>query len=154
MWRKAVGDFCHGWRERKSMIKAYLAMCYRGPEGDAATQETINENIRKAKEVGHALCMKFGEYMELFIPHINQEMVHRLWQKGYVDSDNILEVCCDIVRDDIELLIVCGPVSGGMLDEIQAAQDMNKEIIYIDQIDETAYMKVAMALMEILKGRG
>jgi hypothetical protein len=128
-------------------IKGYLLACYRGEAGDDATTEDIRRNVEVAMEVGMKIRSWFPDSLDLFIPHENQLIVSKLWNKGLVDSEDILAVCCEIIQDT-NVGIILSPMSEGMVIEWDHAKkfppkwwvDIEKEN------DDIAQRAISMAI--------
>ena len=125
--------------------KAYLCMCYRGENGDVATDEEIQANIDKAVLHARAICKAFPESLELYVPHLNESMVHRLWKKDYVTSDEILDICCDIVAEQ-DFVIGFGLLSKGMEREMHCAIHRGMPVLYFDVFDDEAREVIGIAI--------
>ena len=90
-------------------VKGYFLAAYRGIQGDDATEDEISANIERALEVGYAIKQSFPDVLDLYIPHLNQEIAFGLWQDGLVTSDDIVRQCCKIIKAR-QLAIVYEPV--------------------------------------------
>ena len=132
-------------------IKAYLLSYYRGPNGDEATQEEIDGYVSRATQIGVAIQSAFPDAIDLFIPHLNQDITAGLYDRGYVDSDNILEVCCDIIANR-ELAIILKPMVGsvGMEMELNAFANAGGEhVLEIDEWNDYTRERIGRKLAEI-----
>ena len=133
--------------------KAYLCMCYRGENADGASDEDIQVNIDKAVLQARAIHRAFPESLELYVPHLNEAMVHRLWKKGYVTSTEILDVCCDIVAEQ-DFVIAFRPLSKGMEREMHYAIRLGMPVLYFDVFDDEAKEVIAMAILKYGENNG
>ena len=127
-------------------MEFYLCTKYRGDNGDLATDEEIDENCRTALAIGDAIRRDFPD-VEIYIPHEKQEIVRRLWRKGLIDSDDIIEVCCDIIKEECAGVIVVGTVSKGMLKEIVCTARWGLIIVEGDCYDDDLKENIADAIV-------
>ena len=132
------------------MKKAYLAMKFRGFNGDNATEEEIAVNIQAAKEVGRYIQRHFPDHLEVYIPHIDSALNKDITRiDGVIQgSGDVLEMCCEIVSD-MDLLIVVGAPTDGMLAEIQEANSAEIPVVIIEEWNEGAIGKIAQEIWEI-----
>ena len=128
--------------------KAYLCMQYRGDNGDDATDAEIQANIEKARQVAFAIRRAFPESLDLYVPHFNEDIVHRLWKKGLIDSDDILDICCDIVAEQ-DFLIAIGSMSDGMMREQKHAISIGRPVIRIDVFDDDAKEHIGLQIARV-----
>jgi len=129
-------------------ITAYLCMCYRGENGDNATEEEIEANVQKAIATASAIRRAFPHSLDLYVPHENQETTHRLWKKGFVTSEQILEVCRDIISTK-DFLIVLGSISGGMMVEMEYAAEEKKPLIIENVFDDGTKETIGSTITQI-----
>lgn len=132
---------------------AYLCMAYRGDNGDLATEDEIRDNIGRAMQIGVQIRQAFPESLDLWIPHEKQETAHRLWKKKYVDSENILEVCCDILLER-DFAIPIAPLSAGMIIEMAFAYQNGVFVIrkppsdFYDVFNDELKQKIAQTITQ------
>ena len=120
-----------------SKLKAYMSHSIRGRAGNAATDEVMLANNKKAIEVGVELRRLCPE-LKLYIP---AEMDLFLQSKG-IEPKNIpigpfLDFDCEILSLCDTLLVYTGPddyVSGGMATEITHALKECMQIVYFDEV--------------------
>ena len=126
-------------------IPAYFCAAYRGPAGEDATEQRIEANVMRALGVASAIKTCFPS-IELFVPHINQELLHRCWLKKYVRSPQIIEVCCEMAAEK-RLILVLEPISAGMKEEIEyACCYPPKDVVYFDEWNIAAEDAIAQAI--------
>lgn len=130
--------------------KAYYCAYYRGPEGDEASVQTIAHNILIAEQTAHTINNDFAGMIDLWVPH-NQRMINMAWLKGWVDSENVLELCCDIIEADLPILLVHNRenhISPGMRDEIDTALACDCLVVQFEDWDEDARRDTAIVIQE------
>jgi hypothetical protein len=131
-------------------VNGYFSSPIRGAAGDAATQEIMDKNIIIGKEIGLRLRDLFGNVLNLYIPHLQDEVIQILWRGKIISSKNILEADCDIVRQsDILFVYTKLGTSPGMQDEIDAATKSRKHIVYFERFDNRLLVEV-LDLLTIL----
>lgn len=129
-------------------ITAYFAAAFRGPLGDAASKEEITENINRAVRTANSYRTHFPE-VDIYVPHQNQEIILGMWEKGYVYSEDIIRVCCE-VASGMDIIIALEPVTEGMGSEIEYAVCYPpKEVVYIRGAGDEDKEAVAKAIWKI-----
>lgn len=129
-------------------IKASLLAAYRGADGDNASDEVVMDNRNRAMQVGYKLRELYAG-LEWYIPHENQEILHNLWRKGKVSSQDIICETADMAKES-QLVIVMNPISDGMRYEIDhCAAFQPKWFIYIDELNEPEQERIAKAIVDI-----
>jgi len=124
-------------------INGYFSSPIRGVAGDAATPEIMEKNIITGKEVGLRLKELFGNVLNLYIPHLQDEVVQILWRAKKVSSRDILDADCNIVRSsDILFVYIKLGISPGMQDEINAATESRIHIVYFERFDNRLLVEV------------
>ena len=134
--------------------KGYYCAYYRGPQGDEASPEDIAHNILLADQSSAAIQRAFAGTLDLWVPH-TQRMINMAWLKGWVDSNNVLELCCDIIREDRPILFVHNReqyLTEGMLEEMSTAVECDCPIIEFGEWDDTPRENAAVIIREWLDG--
>ncbi len=130
------------------MITAYLCAPVRGKDGDKVKPEVKWDNVKRAIVLGRKIRERFPE-LELFIPHEHEVIIDTLQQHG-LNSDDIIEACCDIVSMKDLIIVYCGDgISAGMNREIDAA--CLESTVYIDSWNEEAELEIAKGITEVAK---
>ena len=130
--------------------KAYYCAYYRGPEGDKASPETIAHNIALAEQTATSVNTSFAGLVDVWVPH-SQRMINMAWQKGLIHSDDILELCCDIIREDLPILLVHNReqhLTEGMKLEIIVGVECGCLIVQFAEWDDEAKEATAIAIQE------
>lgn len=131
--------------------KLYLAMIYRGVDGENASKETMAHNREIAREVGGKIQAKFPE-IDVIIPHIDHrmEIYNIAYDRGFCSIDDILGACCLIVTE-CQIFCSVGGVSEGMKVEEITARHKGLEIVCIDRWeDEDRFEKIANAIGRVM----
>ena len=124
-------------------INGYFSSPIRGAAGDAATQEIMDKNVVIGKDIGLRLRKLFGNVLNLYIPHLQDEVIQILWRGEKITSRDILDADCDIVRNsDILFVYTKLGTSPGMQDEIDAATKSRKHIVYFERFDNRLLVEV------------
>jgi hypothetical protein len=97
------------------MIKAYFSHPIRGPLKDKATPIDMKRNCDAAV----ALAERIRTYMEvnyreagfeLYVPAEHEAFVNRAWKNLMLTVDDILEIDCQIIREEYkDVLLVFAP---------------------------------------------
>lgn len=135
-------------------VKAYFSASIRGkaskgkPFTESVCQADIDANILAARRMAAKLRCYFGEILDLYVPHDQDQLIQTLWRKGVITPKDILDGDLDLIKD-VEILIVWkreGIVSGGMQYEIVYAEDLDMVIVYFERFTE----RFAMRLLDII----
>ena len=136
--------------------KGYYSAYNRGPEGDEASPETIAHNISLAVQTATTIQMTFPGTLDVWIPH-NQRMINMAWVKGLVDSPDILELCCEIIREDLPILLVHNReqhLTEGMKLEIIVGVECGCLVVQFAEWDDEAKEATAVAIQEWMVRHG
>ena len=82
------------------------------------------------------------------MPHANEDIVHRLWKKGLIDSDDILDICCDIVAEQ-DFVIAVGSLSNGMMRELEHATRLGIPKFEFAVFDDDAKEQVGLQIARV-----
>jgi hypothetical protein len=112
------------------MPSAYMSHPIRGPKGDAATREEMEENNRKACEFAARVREAYPS-LDLYCPGEHDELVQEGIEQGILTTAMILEIDKRLVpRRDF--LIVYAPdahLSEGMLLELHIAAKYKMQVV-------------------------
>ena len=100
-------------------IRAYISHSIRGKMGNAATDEYMQANNKRAIEFGRFLSNEFPN-IDFHIPGEHDEFVLIAYRKGYLTEEQILDVDCEIISK-CNFMVVYSPddyISKGMQIEI------------------------------------
>jgi hypothetical protein len=126
-------------------VTAYFSSAIRGKEGDGVSQETIDKNIEAAKEMGVKIRAYFGELLDMYVPHDQDDVIQILWRGGKVTATDVLDADVKVLLAK-DLLFVWegegGFVSGGMRREIDEAEKAGKPILRFRHFDERTAQKM------------
>ena len=130
-------------------MQLYLAIQYRGVNGDDATEDEIERNIIEAK----AVALSIREHIQgwtLILPHTDPrlEMFNDHYQRHLVSIDPVLSACCELVIE-CQAMIQVTPVTEGMKVEAITAIHKGIPILTIDWGDPERFEKIAKFLHEI-----
>ncbi len=132
-------------------MKIYVSHQIQGPDGEQATEQSMQENCQKAIQWAELLRMNLGHnaihgkgifvggpdglYLThrdtLYVPAEHEEFVHRAYVNGMLTIDQILEIDCDIVKS-CDALIALGQISNGMRKEIDCAHANGLKIVFVE----------------------
>lgn len=133
-------------------VKGYFSASIRGkasegqPFTEQVPQDIINRNIEAAQRMGARLRRYFGELLDLYVPHEQDQLIQILNRAGHIAAKQILDGDCKII-DDVDILFVWkkgGFISGGMQYEIDYAEGRNMMIIIFTNFTE----RVAMDMLD------
>ena len=110
----------------------YLAIAYRGVNGDNANEGDISANIERAREI-HSAVQGWFPSIEFHIPHNDESLLrmNEIWLGGGCTTDDILVECCNIV-ECCDCVIAISPVSDGMQIEINHATGRGMDCLTVD----------------------
>ncbi|HRT51343.1 MAG TPA: DUF5664 domain-containing protein [Anaerohalosphaeraceae bacterium] len=131
------GEFSN-WDELKRTDSAgpptrrfYIAASVRGPEGDAATPETMRQNIRTGVAYATALRKMFP-HLEFYSPHEHEPLFQEAFQNGLITSGAILNQCFSIIRLCDAVLVCSDPAeSAGVRAEIKEAEAHGIAVVHM-----------------------
>lgn len=137
------------------LVKGYFSSSIRGKKGDKATPEEINFNLAEGTRVGTVIQKKFGELLDLYIPHAHDTLIQKLWKAGKLESEDILEGDSKIIYEK-DVLIVYAPekfFSNGMLYELRFATLKNIKTFIFEKLSNKVYWDIYDVIYDILNSR-
>ncbi len=114
------------------LVKGYYSASIRGRAGNAVTDEQYTINLNRGILRGQAIQRWMGEILELYIPHEHDTIIHRMWRKGQIHMNFILEADFELVRES-DFLIVDGFQSCGVLSEMDEANQEGIQLIILEE---------------------
>jgi len=136
-------------------VRAYLSAPIRGEKGSNASQRDIDRNIVLGKKLGAHLRRYFGELLDLYVPHDQDDLIQIFWRDGKLTAWDIVEGDCKIVEKR-DLLLVWTPsgfISSGMKREIKTAEKSNIPIIEFEEFNNEVARKILREISKIILER-
>lgn len=138
------------------MKKIYVAMAYRGINGDRATAEEIEQNLKKAEQVRQSLVRRFPE-VDWYFPHFDPDL--QCLNDAWLAADDREPLTREIMQkcfgklDECDALLSVGYVYGGVSQEIERCWATNKPYDSIEWDSEYWEYDVANLITEITDDR-
>ena len=120
-------------KQRNKKGRFYLAASIRGPKGNKATVDTMQENILAGVARAEYLrdCLPDRVF---YCPHEHEHLFQRAFKEKHVTSRAILGQCFSIIRLCDALLVCSDPAeSGGVRAEIEDAEKHNITVVRLWQ---------------------
>jgi len=133
-------------------VKGYFSASIRGRASadelyaEHVPQAVINRNIEAARKMSARIRQYFGNLLELYVPHDQDQIIQILNAAGHVTVKQILDGDCKII-EGVDILFVWkkgGFISGGMQYEMDYAEDHNIEVVVFTNFTE----RVAMGILD------
>jgi len=129
------------------MLTAYFMAAVRGPLGNDAPKELVDENVKRAVAIAERIQRKFPHSLRIRVPHLdllpeNLGPAEILREEGLITHDDIIRADCIIAaRQDFGISL--SPLSPGMGLETRAMYHAGKPVFPIDDADEETLAEMA-----------
>lgn len=138
--------------EPKRSLRVYLAAPFRGPDGDSASDDQIEENCKFARQVADKIEWFFPS-VTMFVPHDNHaiQFYNMGWRMGYCTSDEILCKCVEKMLT-CDCAVFVGTMSEGMRFELEQAGNHELPALEIEWEDPHVFEQLAEFFNEVKEG--
>ena len=135
-------------------MQLYIAGSIRGLEGDDCPQDTQERRMQLVCEQVSVLRERFPA-IDFFVPHENH-LINRLYAKGYLDADNIIETELEYIREECDGVVSIGEVhyrnaqdeETGVYRELSTAKQAGKLFACLDGISDDCCAFLARKIAE------